>query len=1019
MYMSDDSEHKKHNNNKSTGLDEKKAVRKFSNYKSLQEFIESNKTFEKGVETHQQWVGDGVSREQGIMNINFRVEDEDYEQFLRLYTKECSKNYGKLNIMEKPREFGPLVLDYDLKQITPQRKLTSNEVMQVVECINDIIMKYYSKPDNIVLESYILMKERPFYNKKNTNYSDGFHVHYPNLYLSIEDRFLIFEESKKEIIKRNLFSEVFNVLCATEDFKNRNGSDNDTEQLARDDDTYDNDSDYDNTNSYELLSDKEKEEVHDSVFDSSPIKKNKWFLYGSGKNIGGKINLYEVKYIFDANAELIDDIPEREELINLLAIRRNSKVSLKPLKNSNYQNVIEHIKSKYINKDNKINLSQAFLKSPNSTLPTPGFPSNTASNKVVIEGDDDIGATGTTGNGSGERVVMRSTGGENKFDYKGNQIDKFKQNDDVIGMARKLVKLLKTERAYHYHDWIVVGWALFNIDVSLLDEFIEFSKREPKKYKKGECEKIWTQCLERNDNNGYTIASLYHWAKEDNFAGYKKIMSEKINALLDTGNINTDYDVAYIIFTIYEYEYVCSSISGNVWWQFKDHRWTRIEEAFTLSIKLSEEVSKKFAELAADCYCQSNLDSNAGYKSDLLRQKASNIGKLVERLKKSSFKKTIIHECALLFYWEKFDKELDQNNYLIGFNNGVFDLQTGKFRTGYPDDLIGRTVGYNYKEFTQESPVIKDIEKFFKSIQPEEDMKRFLLCYCASLFEGGNKDQKFMIWTGVGSNGKGTLINLLDKTMGSYYGTVPPTFLTVKKGSSSQATPELADKFGTRLLTTQEPEGDDRINTGFMKNATGQDKILARPLYGDPFYYVPQFKLLMACNKLPTIPEGGDGGVWRRVRVVDFSQRFVDKPTKPDEQAKDKNLHEKMPTWTQALAWLLLNIYFPIYKKCKDIDEITPSIVFQATDKYQKDTNVYIEFVTDTIIYDDTESMDKSDLWNYFKHWYASSYDGVKLPPPKKFFNYLDNNNFKIKGTTVKGIKLRIQHEEQHNNLDR
>jgi P4 family phage/plasmid primase-like protien len=276
-----------------------------------------------------------------------------------------------------------------------------------------------------------------------------------------------------------------------------------------------------------------------------------------------------------------------------------------------------------------------------------------------------------------------------------------------------------------------------------------------------------------------------------------------------------------------------------------------------------------------------------------------------------------------------------------------------------------------------------------------------------------------MIWTGVGSNGKGTLINLLDKTMGSYYGTVPPTFLTIKRGSSSQATPELADKFGTRLLTTQEPEGDDKINTGFMKNATGQDKILARPLYGDPFYYVPQFKLLMACNRLPNIPEGGDGGVWRRVRVVDFSQRFVDKPTKPDEQAKDKNLHEKMPTWTQALAWLLLNVYFPIYKKCKDIDEITPAIVFQATDKYQKDTNVYIEFVTDTIIYDDSESMDKSDLWNYFKHWYASSYDGVKLPPPKKFFNYLDNNNFKIKGTTVKGIKLRIQHEEHNNNLDR
>lgn len=998
IYMEDDTDDINSINNKSNGLESKKAVRKFTNYKTLQEFIESNKTVEKsGLETHQQWVGDGISREQGIHNINFRVEDEDYEHFLRLYRKEASKNYGKMHIMEKPRDIGPLVLDYDLKQFIPQRKLTSNEIMQVIECINDVILKFYHITDDIMLESYILMKKMPFYNKKNCNYSDGFHVHYPNLHLSVEDRFLIFDESKKEIIKKNLFSEVFNVLCSTEDFKNKNGADNDTEELVRDDDS---DSEFDdsNTNTYEMLSDKEKEEVHDSVFDSSPIKKNKWFLYGSGKNIQGKINLYEVKYIFDSNAELIDDIPDKEELINLLAIRRKVDQTVKPSKHSNYKEVIENIKAKYINKDNKINLSQAFLKSPTAS-------------KVNVEDDNN--------SFQDKRIVMKTTPGDNKFDYKGNQIEKFKQSEDVIGMARKLVKLLKPERAYHYHDWIVVGWALFNVDVSLLNEFIEFSKKSPTKYKAGECEKIWTQCLERNDNNGYTIASLYHWAKEDNFPGYKKIMSEKINALLDTGNINTDYDVAYIIFTIYEYEYVCSSISGNVWWQFKDHRWTRIEEAFTLSIKLSEEVSKKFAELAADCYCQSNLDSNAGYKSDLLRQKAANIGKLVERLKKSSFKKTIIHECALLFYWEKFDKELDQNNYLVGFNNGVFDLQTGKFRTGYPDDLIGRTVGYNYKEYTQESPVIRDIEKFFKSIQPEEDMKRFLMCYCASLFEGGNKDQKFMIWTGVGSNGKGTLINLLDKTMGSYYGTVPPTFLTVKRGSSSQATPELADKFATRLLTTQEPEGDDKINTGFMKNATGQDKILARPLYGEPFYYVPQFKLLMACNKLPNIPEGGDGGVWRRVRVIDFSQKFVDRPTKPDEQAKDKDLHEKLPTWTQALAWLLLNVYFPIYKKCKDIDEITPAIVFQSTDKYQKDTNVYIEFLTDTIDYDDAESMDKADLWGYFKHWYGSSYDGVKLPPPKKFFSYLDNNNFKIKGTLVKGIKLRAQHAERQSNLDK
>ena len=80
----------------------------------------------------------------------------EYEEFIRLYKKECEINYGRLHIMEKPREIGPLVLDYDLKQITSQRKLTSTDIMQVIECINEIIMKYYHISDDIILESELV-----------------------------------------------------------------------------------------------------------------------------------------------------------------------------------------------------------------------------------------------------------------------------------------------------------------------------------------------------------------------------------------------------------------------------------------------------------------------------------------------------------------------------------------------------------------------------------------------------------------------------------------------------------------------------------------------------------------------------------------------------------------------------------------------------------------------------------------------------------------------------------------------
>jgi phage/plasmid-associated DNA primase len=229
--------------------------------------------------------------------------------------------------------------------------------------------------------------------------------------------------------------------------------------------------------------------------------------------------------------------------------------------------------------------------------------------------------------------------------------------------------------------------------------------------------------------------------------------------------------------------------------------------------------------------------------------------------------------------------------------------------------------------------------------------------------------------------------------------------LTQKRKGSSSATPELADKFGTRVLTLQEPEEDDKINIGCMKELTGQDKIMARPLYREPFYYVPQFKLLLACNKLPSIPSD-DGGTWRRIRVIDFSQKFVDKPTLPNEQKKDPELRGKLKSWNQALIWLLINKYYPIYRD-KGLDSIEPERVKISTDKYKKDSNIYMEFFTDMLEIDAKDALPKETVWGMFKEWYFNSYNGSKPPPQKRLVEFFEGNNYKINRGSIIGIKLK------------
>ena len=856
----------------------------------------------------------------------FKILDEEYDNFLEIYCKNHISKNSPMHILEKQRDIGPFCLDFDIKHEQSERLIATNEIVIVIELINRIILKYFKLSDSQEqLTSYVLMKNEPMLNTSTNKYADGFHIQYPNLILSAQERYLIYDEAKQESMNNDYFHDLH------ENIEDTVG--------------------------------KSIETLYDSLFDKATIKTNSWFMYGSGKKIGNLVNLYKLKYIFDLNVDEISIIPKDSELVKLLAIRN------KIYKNVEYIGIdskLDVIKNKYIKSELKNNVDKLFIKNPNFS--------------------------------ADENIENKSNRKSSKLIYEDEHFDK---NIENINIAKKLIKLLSKNRADSYYNWILVGWALYNISPSLLQEFIIFSKQCPEKYTEGCCEKVWIDCAKYENTCGYNIASLYRWSKEDNLNGYQEFIKEKINKILENGDIKTDFDIACIIKEIYKYDYICSSISKNIWWQFDNHKWNNIDSAYTLSLKMSTEVAKDFAKLSA--YYMIKSTGETGQKSDFYLKKSNDIGKLIQDLKKGNYKDKIINECAKLFYDPEFESKLNQNNYLVGFTNGIYDLKNKLFRNGCPDDYVSKTTGYKYIEFKHSEQIIIDIKKFFTSIQPQEDMRQYILCYCASLLEGGNKDQKFMIWTGSGSNSKGTLIDLLDNVFGEYFGTLPVTLLTQKRKGTSNATPELADKFGVRCLTLQEPEEDDKINIGFMKELTGQDKIMARPLYGDPFYYIPQFKILLACNKLPTIPSD-DGGTWRRIRVIDFAQRFVTNPTLPNEQKIDPVLREKIKTWNQALIWLLINEYYPLYSS-NGLDSMEPESVKLSTSKYKQDSNIYIEFMTENFETAPKESMPKEYVWAQFKDWYSNTYSDKKPPPMKKLIEFFQTNNYKIIKGNIMGIK--------------
>lgn len=720
----------------------------------------------------------------------------------------------------------------------------------------------------------------------------------------------------------------------------------------------------------------------DDVFDKAVAYRNGWMMYRSKKVDG---NMYDITKIYDGNMKKLNvNKYSIDELPILLSVRQYETEDALDIrdeyKTKKEQDRIDKIASIY----NYKKLKPEKEKISKETI------------KKIIE-DDMIDISDTE-----DDTDKKNNKKDNKINIEIAEIHRPYDND-IVGLAQKLIKILSPERAENYNSWIQVGWVLYNISETLLPEFDEFSQKSDK-YDKGSCEKYWNKMTFRE--NGLGIATLKWWASLDNKEECKKILCIQANKKIVDKEFGRHVDIALAVKEMYGHFYRCACTQKHTWFEYQGHRWTLVQKGYTLNNRLSDEVAEEFGSIILEY--MTNLKNTGGIKAEMMAEKTKLIYGLIKNLKTTSFKSSVMEECSRRFYDSKFEEKINENTKLIGFNNGVYDLQNQCFRDGAPDDLLTFNVGYDYNNFTINSPEVQEVYNFFKTVQPQEDMCEYILTYIASTLDGENEDQNFIIWTGAGSNGKSTIIDLVQNAFGDYFGTVPITLLTQKRGSSSSATPELADKAGKRLLVMNETEHDDVIRVGYMKELTGGDLIQARALYGSVFYYRPQFNILVLCNTLPNIPST-DKGTWRRVRKVPFPVEFVSGPcTKPHQKPKDKSLKGRMKTWNKPFMWLLLNKYYKIYKE-KGLDKMEPQIVKDATAEYQKDTDIHYEFFSEnfTRTSNEKDSEPFQVIFATFKDWLKEYHDN-KSASKKDLIKWFKEQDIKISNNNAKihGIKF-------------
>lgn len=918
----------------------------------LNAFLRNYKMVGKGVyHTHT-----GMGPQSGSYNI----PDDKMNEFMELYGKALG---NKLYIVERPKLIGPYIIDIDFNVKSSERQYTSKDIENIIRICNNIINKYYVGED--IDHAYVMEKANS--TPKKDEFKDGFHIIYPNLGACQNMRYLITHELKVECIKKKILNHI--------KFTNK----------------------------------------IDDVFDMRVIKSNGFMMYGSQKRDPVKqidCPIYVLTKIYDSDMNLSYDIKKTDEkipykhseLAKMLSNRKfgdhqecemNEDVDQFEL-GKTIRGVLKEYgitQTEKINHDNITNKNKLKVKKDvpppdddDEYNDIPPISSKLKTNtKYEVSEEEDSADEDMEHNKKKISEALREK----------IELEEYKRNKEMknkeIETAKKLVSIINKSRAIEYDSWTEIGWTLHNIcSKTLFDTFNEFSKQAGPKYDFKSCKSLWDKAR----SHGFTLSRLKYYARIDNPKRYAKILRESISSLLEEASGGAEDDITKILFELYGDIYKCVNIQQDGWYEYQGHKWVSTEAGYTLYCRISTDLNAEFANLAS--YFLQQCASTCQQTNDGYRSKADKMLKIMKKLKTTSFKNSIMKDCAKKFYDPTFEGILDSNPDLIGFNNGIFDLKLMKFRPGNPSDLVSMTTGYDYKEYNMTHKHVLGIKDFFSKIMVDKEMQEYILTLLASYLEGYIRGETFIIWTGCGSNGKSKTVELFQMALGDYSTVLPVSVLTQKKGSASAPNSEIAQLRGIRFAALQEPEKNDEIQIGSMKEMTGGDYLYARKLFGHPFKFKPQFKLLLTCNDLPHI-DGNDNGTWRRIRVTPFESEFTDTPTLPHQFPRDRELMDKLKKWNKAFMWLLLHEYFPKYKN-DEFKISEPAKVTEHTKNYKKQSDIFLDFVESNL----KKTNKKSDfeaietLYPALKHWYTDSYTG-KCPYSKNdFVDYLTKNKYDI-----------------------
>lgn len=512
----------------------------------------------------------------------------------------------------------------------------------------------------------------------------------------------------------------------------------------------------------------------------------------------------------------------------------------------------------------------------------------------------------------------------------------------------EIIEMLSSERADDYFSWKEVGFVLYNISQGCdegLELWIDFSKKSIK-FTEGVCENQWDRMEVRN----MTIGSLFSMAKTDDPDAYKKWKETQIEFLLFRSFAEprpTEYDLMKVTVLMFGDRFKYTDPKKDEWYEFSNHLWNKMDDAIALKRLMIEEVMGKYS------WFKERIKTITTDKVKLEEQ-TKKCAAIITKLKDITFIEKVSKMCKIFMLDKTFNKKKDTNYDLWPCENGVFNLRTGAFRPGLPDDFCTLSSRQYYNKYHPDDDEVKEFKDLLRKVFPNENRKKYFLFTLCMAMLGSNAHKKFFVCTGGGNNCKTMLFRIIFLVFGDMKSPLDRSTVLQGVSQAGGARADLIATINKRLTAFCEIKKEDKIDIGKIKELSGSDATNQRALYSNEMIEVdPRHTMYAHMNELFPVP-AGDAAFWNRIRIILFESLFNNKAPEDEEEQYRLNHFKADPEFINRIGefapvfmWYLLDEMMPLYLKedLKDCDEVMAS-----TNSYRADNDIYLQFVRDKLL---------------------------------------------------------------------